>query len=244
MRTRTTPKRIDVQLREGIKASGMSVNKLSKLAGIGSGMLSRFLNDNRSLRLNSAADVALGLGLELVGASERKISYFHDRSAANLEKAFQAAKKTIQVITTTMTREGSRNFVRAILDARNAAERAGRGLKEVTILASHPDNPFLRVRAAQLGVSYEKYKTELRDVLGIISHEFRGWPNCELWTYRDFPVQFWYRVDATIYVNIPSIVRHTRHNCLFGVPVDLPGVKKTFLAHFDKLRKKSKKFNA
>ncbi len=65
-----------------------------------------------------------------------------------------------------------------------------------------------------------------------------GRKNCSVLTYSDFPVQLWNRIDDTIYIGSTSVLRRSRQNCVFAVPVGVPGIKVTFLDHFDELQKR------
>ena len=60
------------QLREAIEASGLTAYRIAKAAGIRPEMISRFLNRERDLTLESAGKVAAALRLELRPESSRK----------------------------------------------------------------------------------------------------------------------------------------------------------------------------
>jgi transcriptional regulator with XRE-family HTH domain len=65
------------QLREVIEASGMSLNRISTVSGIGRDRLSRFMRGERDLTLSAAESIckALGWGLApLAPASEKQAS--------------------------------------------------------------------------------------------------------------------------------------------------------------------------
>lgn len=57
-------------LKEAIRGSGQSLNKLAKESGVGSDRLSRFMRGERDLTLTAAEKVCVALGLRL--APERK----------------------------------------------------------------------------------------------------------------------------------------------------------------------------
>lgn len=54
------------RIREAVRSSGLSLNQLEKLSGVGNGQLSRFMLDKRDLRGKSLEKVCQALGLELV----------------------------------------------------------------------------------------------------------------------------------------------------------------------------------
>ena len=76
---------------------------------------------------------------------------------------------------------------------------------------------------------------ELQGSLESIRAKLRKYKNCKVRTYKDFPVQLWHLIDGNIYVGQSSLVRRTRHNCVFGISTDTEGVKETYLDHFDRL---------
>jgi transcriptional regulator with XRE-family HTH domain len=55
------------QLRRALAASGVSMNRLGKEAGVNQAQLSRFLRGERTLTLTTAARLCAYLGLRLVG---------------------------------------------------------------------------------------------------------------------------------------------------------------------------------
>jgi transcriptional regulator with XRE-family HTH domain len=226
-------------LREAIQRSGRSLSQLSKMCGVGGGVVSRFVRKRRDLTLTSASLLTEKLGIRLTNLldseirPEAPIECFQNRAEAPLKIKLSEAKDKIQILTTSMTPDGALHYLDSI---KTAIEAAGRDLK-VTILASHPENDFLAARAKQLNEDESGYRQKGRTALEFIADIFQHKPNCKLFTYRDFPIQIWYRVDTTIYINILAVARHTRENCVFGVPINLPGIKATFLDHFDKLLK-------
>ena len=56
---------LETQLKEAIKASGMNQPQLAELSGVNQGQISRFVNDERTLTLESASKIAEVLKLEL-----------------------------------------------------------------------------------------------------------------------------------------------------------------------------------
>ena len=52
-------------LREAIKDSGLNITQLGELSGVDKGQISRFVNEERTLTLESAEKLAKVLGLEL-----------------------------------------------------------------------------------------------------------------------------------------------------------------------------------
>ena len=70
--TAKAPQRIDVALRQAIKASGLTHYAIGKAAGVAPSQIDRFMlpeNDprHRDLRLETAAEIAAVLGLGLHG---------------------------------------------------------------------------------------------------------------------------------------------------------------------------------
>jgi transcriptional regulator with XRE-family HTH domain len=53
------------QLQQAIRASGLSLNEISRRTGMSQGQLSRFLRGDRTLTLPAAARVCIYFGLEL-----------------------------------------------------------------------------------------------------------------------------------------------------------------------------------
>jgi transcriptional regulator with XRE-family HTH domain len=60
------------QIREAIRASGQSLNELSRLSGVHNAQLSRFMRGERGLSLAAADKVCGALGLTLVGTKRVK----------------------------------------------------------------------------------------------------------------------------------------------------------------------------
>ena len=52
-------------LREAIKGSGLNITRLAELSGVDKGQISRFVNEERTLTLESAEKIAKVLKLEL-----------------------------------------------------------------------------------------------------------------------------------------------------------------------------------
>src|SRR5919201_243132 len=86
-------------------------------------------------------------------------------------EGLKGAKRVIQILTTTLTPEGSRPYINSIMEA-YARAKVEKNRLEVTILASHPTNKFLKDRADQLRVPEKEYRQELADSLKIISGYF------------------------------------------------------------------------
>jgi len=229
------------QLIAAIDNSGRSLTDIAKKSGVNHGQLSKLVNRQRTLNLTSAAKVAAELGLSLEVEGKPKATYYRSRDEVDLATRIPKAKDHIQILTTTLTVNGSLPYLGGILAAVGHAREQNRQL-EVTVLASHPDNPFLRARAEQLKVDFAEYRRDLEQALNVLFTTFAAYPECQLLTYQDFPIQLWYRVDGTIYVGIPSIGRRARNNCFFALPVERAGVRETFLDHFEALRTAAKPF--
>jgi transcriptional regulator with XRE-family HTH domain len=71
MPTNQQPLPVVHQLRDAIRASGVSLNELGRRTGVSEGQLSRFLRGDRTLTLPAAARVCLYFGLELCPQGER-----------------------------------------------------------------------------------------------------------------------------------------------------------------------------
>jgi hypothetical protein len=132
-------------------------------------------------------------------------------------------------------------YLVSILKAISKAKEENRKL-EVTILTSDPTNPFIEARANQLNENLDGYRGELEGSLRGITAKLQKEPNCRILTYREFPVQLWHRIDGTIYIGAPSLIRRSRDNCVFAVSVDIPGIKETFLDHFAELEKRAESY--
>lgn len=158
------------------------------------------------------------------------IDYYPNRRTADLSAKFRRAQKEIQILTTNLTTV-SADFIDDILGA----------IKEnsdltVRILTSDPSNDFINPRADQLVKNKRGYRMELQGSLESIHAELKDYyPRCEVRTYKDFPVQLWHRIDNIIYIGQSSTLRRTRHNCVYGVSTDTPGIKETYLDHFERL---------
>ena len=188
------------------------------------------------------ADITGDIKLDETKLRERggRIEYFPCRRDVELADKFRAAQHTIQILTTNLTTV-SADYIDAIVEAIGIAKSEKRHLA-VTVLTSDPTNPFVGSRARQLNEDARGYEYELQGSLASIAAKLRRFPGCKILTYRDFPVQLWHRIDEMIYVGYSSLLRRTRHNSVFAVPIDVPGVKDTFLDHFDALVKRSSAF--
>jgi transcriptional regulator with XRE-family HTH domain len=58
------------QLKTAIRASGQSLNQLSKSSGIDSGRLSRFRRGERDITISAVEKICRALGLHLAGSDE------------------------------------------------------------------------------------------------------------------------------------------------------------------------------
>src|SRR5262249_8750545 len=101
---------------------------------------------------------------------------------------------------------------------------------------SDPQNPFLEARAEQLGEDPIEYRKSLSDLLSAVASAFQNESSCKLYVYNGLPIQLWHRIDDVLYLNVPSLRRRSRNNCMFGVPISLEGASETFLEHFDALK--------
>lgn len=155
------------------------------------------------------------------------IDYYVNRDAAGLSKKFAEATSRIQIITTNLTTV-SANFI----DSIEQAIQKNKSLS-VKILTSDPETDFIAPRAMQLSEDEKGYRMELQGSLESIRSKLRKYPNTEVRTYKDFPVQLWHLIDNYIYVGQSSLLRRTRYNCVIGINVDTYGVKETYLDHFD-----------
>jgi hypothetical protein len=162
------------------------------------------------------------------------IQYFSDRRHVHLDQRLAEARDTIQILTTNLTTV-SADYLDSIEIAIGQAADAGRTL-HVSILTSDPSSPFIEARANQLKLSVTGYIQELTGSLESIAAKLMGIANCRVMTYQDFPVQLWHRIDDVIYIGTPALVRRSRLNCVFAVSVDAPGIKETYLDHFEKLQ--------
>lgn len=157
------------------------------------------------------------------------LDYYPDRDSIGLGQKFRDASKRIQILTTNLTTV-SANFIDSIVFT---VDRNPDLI--VKILTSDPENVFIDPRADQLLEDKTGYRMELQGSLESIRAKLRKYHNCEVRTYKDFPVQLWHLIDDYIYIGQSSLVRRTRHNCAFGVSVDTEGIKETYLDHFDRL---------
>ena len=168
------------------------------------------------------------------------IQYYPARKKMPLDDLLEGATEVIQILTTNLTTV-SANYRDAIIKAVNRAREEGRDLK-VTILTSDPSSDFIDPRAEQLGEDQQGYQSELTGSLQSVAAKLTDFEGCKILTYRDFPVQLWHRIDGMIYIGSPSVSRRSRENCVFAVPVNVPGIKETYLDHFENLAKKATLF--
>lgn len=63
---------IEEQMRQAIRESGLSLNKLAEATGVHKAQLSRFLRAEQSMTLRAAAKLCAYLGLTLAAAGEEK----------------------------------------------------------------------------------------------------------------------------------------------------------------------------
>ncbi|MCP5104528.1 MAG: hypothetical protein GY950_14175, partial [bacterium] len=157
------------------------------------------------------------------------LEYFFFSFSIGLEGKFTNAKEVIQILTTNLVTV-SANYIDAIIHAVQLRDNL-----KVMILTSDPENQFIDPRAHQLVEDTIGYKMELQGSLVAIQAKLKKYKNCEVRTYNDFPVQLWHRIDEKIFIGQSSLVRRTRHNCAFGISVDIPEIKDTYLDHFDRL---------
>jgi hypothetical protein len=167
-----------------------------------------------------------------IGAPLR-LDYYPNRRAIGLSEKLRRATKRIQILTTNLTTV-SADYIDSIVSAVSSNPSL-----VVRILTSDPENHFIDPRAHQLVQDTKGYKMELQGSLESIRAELRKYQNCEIRTYKDFPLQLWHLIDDYIYVGQVSLVRRSRWNCVFGIGIDTPGVSETFLEHFDRLWEKA-----
>lgn len=180
-------------------------------------------------RIQEAVDDLKRQKEDLLNIGKDQVDYYRDRDAVHLADKFLHANKLVHIITTNLTTV-SANYIDQIAEAAK-----NNSSLEVKILTSDPDNLFIDPRADQLLEDKKGYRMELQGSLESIKAKLKKYKNCEVRTYKDFPVQLWHRIDDKIYVGQSSLVRRTRHNVVFGVSVDTPNIKETYLDHFDHL---------
>lgn len=191
--------------------------------------------DDEDLKLNLYNRIQEAIiALEVQRNNELKLggidlNYFQSRMRIHLWRQFENAKKRIWILTTNLTTVNA-NFIDSIVVAVDKNPSV-----EVKILTSDPENEYIGPRAKQLGEDELGYKMELQGSLQSINAKFQKYKNCEIKTYTDFPVQLWHLVDDYLYVGQSSLVRRTRHNCVYGINVEVEGVKETYLDHFERL---------
>lgn len=166
------------------------------------------------------------------------INYHAERQSMPLHERIENARNVIQILTTNLSTLNV-NYRESVVKALDRAEIENRELS-VTILTSDPSSPFIQPRAQQLREDSTGYQAELEGSLRSVASKLLGRRGCSILTYDDFPVQLWHRVDETIYVGFPSVVRRSRQNCVFAVSIEVPGIRETFLQHFDELLERAK----
>jgi len=181
---------------------------------------------NRIQEALSTLEAERNNDLQLGGSDLR---YFKSRQSIHLWRYFEKAKKRIWILTTNLSTVNA-NFIDSIVNSVNKNQNL-----EVKILTSDPENDYIGPRAKQLGEDEMGYRMELQGSLQSIHAKFQKYKKCEIRTYTDFPVQLWHLVDDYLYVGQSSLVRRTRHNCVYGINVEIEGVKETYLDHFEKL---------
>jgi len=70
----TCGKDIERQLKDALKASGISLYELEKLTGVSNAALSRFMSGKRTITMETGAKLAKALHLELREAHEHRKS--------------------------------------------------------------------------------------------------------------------------------------------------------------------------
>jgi hypothetical protein len=143
-----------------------------------------------------------------------EIEYFPERQKMPLDVQLENAKEIIQILTTNLTTVSS-NYRDSILKAISKAETEKRKL-EIIILTSDPSSRFIQPRATQLDEDFSGYQSELEGSLKSVAAKLLERKNCSILTYKDFPVQLWHRIDGTIYIGSPSVLRRSRQNCVFA----------------------------
>ena len=187
------------------------------------------LRFNLNLRIQEALSTIKDLK-EQEGEGGHGIStYFHSRQSIHLWREFEKAQNRIWIITTNLTTVNA-NFIDAIVEALHKNPEL-----EVKILTSDPDNDFIGPRANQLGEDETGYRKELEGSLQSIHAKLKKYKNCTIKTYKDFPVQIWHLVDDYLYIGQSSLLRRSRHNCVFGIQTNIKGVMDTYLRHFEVL---------
>jgi hypothetical protein len=228
------------ELRDAVRNATDEQRLRIKSLGIPPATFSRFTNGG-GINFKWIANLAsaLRLRISLIDKTEQ-LQYHESRGVDNdiLLPLLARATDQIQILT---SHPGDRivTFLGQILHAVDQTQSL-----RVTILTSHPDNRFSPIRAKQLRIPAEKYRSELISSLDLITLAFKSKPNCNLRVYRELPIQLWHRIDEMIYVCFPAFQRRSRENCVVGFPVKKPGVKETFLDHFEKLLAESEPYSS
>jgi transcriptional regulator with XRE-family HTH domain len=248
---------LEEQLRKYINQSDFSQQKLGKDADVPASTISRFMSSKGGgLQFSSAAKLAQVLRLKLVPQQDEIVCH-PTRSEGDSDILIAELAKAKKVICILTSHPGRRiqTYVGAIMEAverdrddRKKGDKAEDDRLRVRVLASDPKNPCLAWRARQLGATAAEYERDLEKLLRVIATEFEAesgtdkGPTCQLKVYTGLPIQLWTLIDDYLYLHTPSLKARSRDNCMFKVPVHLPGVKETYLDHFEALWDEAREF--
>ncbi|MCK4734959.1 MAG: hypothetical protein KAT65_21075 [Methanophagales archaeon] len=160
-----------------------------------------------------------------------KVEAYADRSRVDLDDMFEKAKERIDILQTNLVTVGT-NYMNVLINALERNEKLN-----IRILTLDPQSQYVGVRAMQLGFEdIGVYRNELSAGLDLAKNRFYGFQGrVQIKKYDEFPLQITYVIDNRVVSSVISATGRSRDNYTIILDINQPGVKHSFIDHFEKL---------
>jgi hypothetical protein len=158
---------------------------------------------------------------------------FANRDAVDLISMIRNARNQVDILTTNLNyflfdklKEDSSPFREALNNG-----------SSVRIVTMNPESVIAEYRAKQLvrGQDIPGYRSELRNGIVTLSHQFGNHPQFHLHVYDDLPLQITFRIDENIITSIATRGERARKRIHVKFSLYDEGVTESFVSHFQSM---------
>lgn len=189
-------------------------------------------SENELERLSTLIATYVRQAIQLVNAQtitdKYEVTCYRNRAVILLGERFRNASRRIDILTTNVKyfAESLSSDIKAALDAHSNLT--------VRVLTLAPESSIAARRATQLNLDTYRYRTELRESIGLLLKEFRDYEDrFQLRLYDDLPTQMTFIIDDTIITSVVSVTTRSRQNLHFELHASGVGALESFIYHFE-----------
>lgn len=187
---------------------------------------------------NLAEDIERHFDMIVAGVGESKalkysrVTYFGNREDSQIRDRIRQVTDSFDILQTNLATLQT-DYLSDIIETMKKNPRL-----KLRILTLNPQSIFVNFRGQQLGYgeNIALYRGELDAVLRGVHFSLRQFgERVQIRIYDDFPTQIVYYFDNEALVCVVSATGRSRENCAFLLNDKMPGVKKSFVDHFEYL---------